>query len=58
MALTNRADLAEKMTLLRSHGITRDPALMQGPSHGGWYYEQVDLGFNYRMTDYSGGTGL
>ena len=51
MALTNRADLAEKMTLLRSHGITRDPALMQGPSQGGWYYEQVDLGFNYRMTD-------
>ncbi len=57
MALTNRADLAEKMTLLRSHGITRDPALMQGPSHGGWYYEQVDLGFNYRMTDIQAALG-
>lgn len=50
-ALTNRVDLAEKMTLLRSHGITRDPRLMSRAPDGPWYYEQVDLGFNYRMTE-------
>ena len=50
-ALTNRADLAEKMALLRSHGITRDPRLMSKVVEGPWYYEQIDLGFNYRMTD-------
>lgn len=49
--LTNHADLAEKMALLRSHGITRDPKLMGKASDGPWYYEQVDLGFNYRMSD-------
>lgn len=51
MAMTNDAELAEAMRLLRSHGITRDPAKMHNESHGGWYYEQVALGFNYRMTD-------
>ena len=49
--LTNHAELAERMALLRSHGITRDPKLMSKASEGPWYYEQVDLGFNYRMTD-------
>lgn len=49
--LTNRVDLAEKMALLRSHGITRDPKLMSKAPDGPWYYEQVDLGFNYRMTE-------
>ncbi|MBC2770572.1 UDP-4-amino-4,6-dideoxy-N-acetyl-beta-L-altrosamine transaminase [Pusillimonas minor] len=49
--LTNRADLAEKMALLRSHGITRDPRLMSKAPDGPWYYEQVGLGFNYRMTE-------
>ncbi len=49
--LTNRAGLAEKMALLRSHGITRDPKLMSQAPDGPWYYEQVDLGFNYRMTE-------
>lgn len=57
MALTNRAELAQKMDLLRSHGITRDPDLMTKPSEGGWYYQQIDLGFNYRMTDLQAALG-
>lgn len=57
-ALTNSKELADKMTLLRSHGITRDPELMQGESHGGWYYQQVDLGFNYRMTELQAALGV
>jgi UDP-4-amino-4,6-dideoxy-N-acetyl-beta-L-altrosamine transaminase len=51
MALTNDGHLATRLGLLRSHGITRDPALMEGESDGPWYYQQVDLGYNYRMTD-------
>lgn len=51
MVLTNREDLAKKLLLLRTHGITRDPGQMQGDSHGGWYYQQVELGYNYRITD-------
>lgn len=58
VALTNNADLAEKMTLLRSHGITRDPMLMSKASDGPWYYEQVGLGFNYRMTDLHAALGV
>lgn len=57
MLLTNRDDLAEKLALLRSHGITRDPARMSGASHGAWYYEQVDLGYNYRITDIQAALG-
>lgn len=57
-ALTNNPDLAEKMALLRSHGITRDEHLMQGVSDGPWYYQQVDLGFNYRMTDMQAALGV
>ncbi len=49
--LTNNGQLAETMSLLRAHGITRDPAKMLNPCEGAWYYEQVDLGFNYRITD-------
>ncbi|MGQ5522531.1 UDP-4-amino-4,6-dideoxy-N-acetyl-beta-L-altrosamine transaminase [Chitinimonas sp. PSY-7] len=49
--LTNRTDLAQRLQRLRSHGITRDPAQMQGNSHGPWYYQQRELGFNYRITD-------
>jgi len=51
MALTNDDELATRLGLLRSHGITRDPELMTKEMEGPWYYQQVDLGFNYRMTD-------
>ena len=57
MALTNNVQLAEKMALLRSHGITRDPAKMTQEPDGGWYYQQIDLGFNYRMTDIQAALG-
>lgn len=58
MALTNDAALAETMALLRSHGITRDPARMDHPPDGPWYYQQIALGFNYRMTDIQAALGL
>lgn len=58
MALTNDAALAKRMTLLRSHGITRDPAEMTCEPEGAWYYEQIDLGFNYRITDIQAALGL
>lgn len=58
MALTNNVELANKMALLRSHGITRDPALMTHESDGPWYYQQVDLGFNYRMTELQAALGV
>lgn len=58
MALTNDKDLADKLSLLRSHGVARDPALMQNNDHGPWYYEQIDLGFNYRLTDLQAALGL
>lgn len=58
MALTNNETLASKMQLLRSHGVTRDERLMTHESDGPWYYQQVDLGFNYRMTDIQGALGL
>jgi UDP-4-amino-4,6-dideoxy-N-acetyl-beta-L-altrosamine transaminase len=57
MALTNHVELAGKMALLRSHGITREEAEMTGPSEGAWYYQQIDLGFNYRMTDLQAALG-
>ena len=57
-ALTNQPALAEKLQLLRTHCVTRDVNLMESESHGPWYYEQVDLGFNYRMTDIQSGLGL
>lgn len=56
--VTNQKALSDKMTLLRSHGITRDPEQMEGESHGGWYYQQVDLGFNYRMTELQAALGV
>lgn len=58
MTLTNNAKLAERMGLLRSHGITRDSALMTRESDGPWYYQQVALGFNYRMTDLQAALGV
>lgn len=57
MALTNNAELATRLGLLRSHGITRDSALMTEPMHGPWYYQQVALGFNYRLTDMQAALG-
>ncbi|MEZ8452308.1 UDP-4-amino-4,6-dideoxy-N-acetyl-beta-L-altrosamine transaminase [Vibrio splendidus] len=57
-ALTNNKELAHKMALLRNHGVTRDPEFMHGESHGGWYYQQVDLGFNYRMTELQAALGV
>lgn len=58
MALTNCAELAGKMALLRSHGITRDPAQMTHSADGPWYYQQIDLGFNYRMTELQAALGF
>jgi UDP-4-amino-4,6-dideoxy-N-acetyl-beta-L-altrosamine transaminase len=58
MALTNDPQLANKMALLRSHGITRDPALMTKEADGPWYYQQIDLGFNYRMTELQAALGI
>ncbi len=58
IAVTNNKRLSERMQLLRGHGVTRDNALMEGDSHGPWYYQQVDLGFNYRMTEMQAALGL
>lgn len=58
MALTNDPALAQAMELLRSHGITRNPGLMTQPAEGPWYYQQIELGFNYRMTDLQAALGL
>jgi UDP-4-amino-4,6-dideoxy-N-acetyl-beta-L-altrosamine transaminase len=57
MVVTNRQDLYEKLIRLRTHGITRNPELMQGESHGLWYYQQLELGFNYRITDIQSALG-
>ena len=57
MVLTNSKELYEKLTLYRSHGITRAPAFMTHESDGPWYYQQIELGFNYRMTDIQAALG-
>lgn len=57
ICLTDRADIADRLRLLRSHGVTRDPALMTSEPEGTWYYEQVELGFNYRLTDLQAALG-
>ncbi len=56
--LTNREDLRDRLRLLRSHGITRDKALLERKDEGGWYYEMQALGFNYRITDLQCALGL
>jgi UDP-4-amino-4,6-dideoxy-N-acetyl-beta-L-altrosamine transaminase len=57
--LTTQDDqLAERLRRLRSHGITRDPALMTQASDGPWYYQQLELGYNYRITDIQAALGL
>ena len=58
MALTNSDALAAEMALLRSHGITRDPGEMTHAPDGPWYYQQIGLGFNYRMTDMQAALGV
>lgn len=57
MALTRDPALAQRMRLLRSHGITRSEAEFEGPTDGPWYYEQIMLGYNYRMTDIAAALG-
>jgi len=57
-ALTNNLDVAKKMRLLRSHGITRDSKEMNNSNVSDWYYEQISLGFNYRMTDFQAALGI
>jgi UDP-4-amino-4,6-dideoxy-N-acetyl-beta-L-altrosamine transaminase len=56
--LTNDPALAKRMQLLRTHGITREPEDMVHDPHGPWYYEQIELGLNYRMTDVHAALGL
>lgn len=58
MALTNDPGLADKMSLLRSHGMSRDRAHMTHDPDGPWYYQQVALGFNYRMNDLQAALGV
>ena len=58
MILTNRKDLCEKLRRLRTHGVTRNPGQMEGEPHGPWYYQQIYLGFNYRVTDIQAALGL
>jgi len=58
MAVTNDAKLAEQLNLLRSHGITRDESSMTKVSDGPWYYQQIELGYNYRMTDMQAALGV
>ena len=58
MALTNNNKLFKRMSLLRSHGITRDPSQMTKQADGDWYYQQIELGYNYRMTDIQAALGV
>lgn len=56
--VTNTKALADKISLLRSHGITRDENQMTSNSEGAWYYQQIALGYNYRMTDLQAALGI
>ncbi|NBW66995.1 UDP-4-amino-4,6-dideoxy-N-acetyl-beta-L-altrosamine transaminase, partial [bacterium] len=58
MALTNNPELAARLQLFRSHGITRDASQMTHASDGAWYYQQIELGYNYRLTDLQAALGL
>jgi UDP-4-amino-4,6-dideoxy-N-acetyl-beta-L-altrosamine transaminase len=58
LATTSDKRLAERMQLFRSHGVTRDSNLMDKSPEGGWYYQQIDLGFNYRMTELQAALGV
>jgi UDP-4-amino-4,6-dideoxy-N-acetyl-beta-L-altrosamine transaminase len=57
MITTNDEKLYNRLLLLRTHGITKDPLLL-GENHGGWYYEMQELGYNYRLTDFQAALGL
>ena len=57
MITTNDPALYQKLMILRTHGITKDPLLME-EHHGGWYYEMQQLGYNYRLTDIQSALGL
>ncbi len=54
---TNNKELFEKLSLYRTHGITKEPALLQ-ENHGGWYYEMQELGYNYRITEFQAALGI
>ena len=58
LATTNNQEIANRMRLLRAHGITKDSALISNKDEGDWYYQQVDLGYNYRMTDLQAALGI
>jgi len=58
MATTQDSALASRMAMLRSHGITRDETLMRGDADGPWYYQQLELGWNYRLTELQAALGL
>jgi len=59
MVMTNRDELYQRLVELRSHGISRDPARMRDAhNEGGWYYQQLELGYNFRMTDIQAALGL
>lgn len=58
MVLTNNKDLYQKLILLRTHGINRDAFYMEDESDGDWYYQQIELGMNYRITDIQAALGL
>lgn len=55
---TNNPKLAERIKLFAKHGITRDRELMRHPDEGSWYYEQLELGYNYRMSDLQAALGI
>jgi UDP-4-amino-4,6-dideoxy-N-acetyl-beta-L-altrosamine transaminase len=58
LATTRDADLADRMARLRTHGVTKDDRLLTRKDEGGWYYEQIELGLNYRLTDLQAALGL
>jgi dTDP-4-amino-4,6-dideoxygalactose transaminase len=57
MITTNNKSLYDKLLRLRTHGITKDPSLLK-ENHGGWYYEMLDLGYNYRLSDINAALAL
>ena len=56
--LTNHLQFHEKLKLFAKHGVTKDPSQYQGESHGAWYYQQLELGYNYRLSDMQAALGL